>query len=389
MAADPKTLDIREPQILRHFPGDPAGFDYHHRVLLEKCGPGVWVALSPDGDLERVDLTASPYIPLDRKASFPPAVAAQVYAFDPMTRGELESFRRRAKVMNNLFNDASIEEVEGGEWLIADPSRSDFGELVADADVEAGVVLRDCGIVEKDGEEVFIRLISTSQKEDWIKSKDSSKGDLRTLGDFRDGQGARFLGFSSAIDLMRSSDMTDWALNGPRAVIEYMKSVRAGSSDLTTYHLGWVRSSGINVHAAAVHEHRTLCDAMRAFLQVDQVDASNLLGCEILVRRLIQIETATSRSPASPDYSGLDIIMEQPIGPSGEAVTLKFSEWVGARLKERATVQKQARLYKEEFSKKYGDGDAGRGQGRGSGDGRGRGRGRGRAAANAAAASSS
>ena len=127
MAADPKTLDIREPQILRHFPGDPAGFGYHHRVLLEKCGPGVWVALSPDGDLERVDLTVSPYIPLDRKAPFPPAVAAQVYAFDPMTRGELESFRRGAKVMNNLFNDASIEEVEGGEWLIADLSRRCYG----------------------------------------------------------------------------------------------------------------------------------------------------------------------------------------------------------------------------------------------------------------------
>ena len=158
--------------------------------------------------------------------------------------------------------------------------------------------------------------------------------------------------------------------SGPRATVEFLKAIRAGSSDMVTYHLNWARSSGINPYAAAVHEHRVLCDVVRNMLSVDQLDISNSLGAEIIIRRLIQIETATARSPTNPDYSGLDVIMEQPLGQSGEAQALKFTEWIGGRLKEKATIQKQSRLYKEEFSKSRPhdvSDDAPRGRGRGRG----------------------
>ncbi len=68
---------------------------------------------------------------------------------------------------------------------------------------------------------------------------------------------------------------------------------------------------------------------------MDQVDLSNLVGVESLTRRFIQIETATSRNPSNPDYSTLDIIIEQPLGPSSEA-----------------QVQKQTRLYRKKFAQK-------------------------------------
>lgn len=80
--------------------------------------------------------------------------------------------------------------------------------------------------------------------------------------------------------------------------------------------------------------------------------------------------------------------MEQPIGSGGEAAVLKFSEWLGGRLKERATVQKQARLYREEFGNKRSGGDPEDGGGTGKGRGRGRGRGNKTAAAKAAASTS-
>ena len=196
---------------------------------------------------------------------------------------------------------------------------------------------------------------------------------MRLLGSFVDGSGSRFLSFHSSVDLLRGSEMKDWSLSGPRAFMEYMKAVRSGANDLVVYHLNWVKSSGISQYAAAVHEHRVLCDSLKAFLQVDQVDGSNLLGCEILVRRLIQIETATVRNPQSPDYSGLDLIMEQPIGAGGEDSVLKFSEWLGSRLKEKAQVQKQARLYREEFSRRRGVGSEEGGGEKGGPKGGGRG----------------
>lgn len=303
--ADPKTLDIKEPQILQHFPADAGGFFWHHRVLLEKCAAGVWIGLSPDGDLERIDLNTTAHVALDRKAAFPGPQAAYVYAFDEMSRGELEGYRRRAKIMNNLFNDAGVAEVDGGSWVIADVTHQKFGEKVTDELLDEGVIFRDSGLVELDGDEVYVRRVDSSKLAEWIVSKEKSKGDLWLLGDFKDGQGGKFLAFDSAVDLSRNSKDMEWNLSGPRAFIEYIKAIRSGATDMVVYHLNWVRSSGINQYSAAVHEHRILCDSIKAFLQVDQVDCSNLVGCEILVRRLIQIETATARSPTSPDYSGL------------------------------------------------------------------------------------
>ena len=55
MAADMECLDIADYQILVHFPDDNH-YRWHHRVLLHKIGGGRWVALTPDGDMEVIDL---------------------------------------------------------------------------------------------------------------------------------------------------------------------------------------------------------------------------------------------------------------------------------------------------------------------------------------------
>ena len=56
-----RSLDIQQPQILRHFPADAGGFFHHHRVLLVKVGAGRWVGLTPDEGFEIIDLTAITY----------------------------------------------------------------------------------------------------------------------------------------------------------------------------------------------------------------------------------------------------------------------------------------------------------------------------------------
>ena len=183
----------------------------------------MWVAVTPDGDIERIDLNVVKHIPLERRAEFPAPQAPFVYAFDPIPRADLGSF--------------------------------------------------------------------------------------------------------------------------PRAVLEFLRAVREGASDLATYHLNWSQSSGVSNFGAAVHEDRVLCDILRGGISIDQVDLSNLLCAELVVRRLIQIEMAAN----SPDYSGLDLVMEQPVGAAGPAVTMDFTNWISGKLKERANVQKQARLYREEF----------------------------------------
>ena len=207
-----------------------AGDYWHHRVLLEKTGPGVWIGVSPDGDIERIDLNVTAHIPLERRADFPGPQAPYVYAFDPISKSELDSYHRRAKVMANLFNDAGEAEVDAFEWLIADTSRVDFGSVVSDELVDdEGVILRHSALVDLGGEEVHFKRVAVTDKAAWILSREATKGDLRLLGDFRDGQGKRFLEFRDGVTKMRNSKMDDWPLAGPRAVLEFLSAVREGA----------------------------------------------------------------------------------------------------------------------------------------------------------------
>jgi hypothetical protein len=370
-AANDLTLDIKEPQILLNFPGDAAGFFWHQRILLKKLGGGRWICVSPDYDFEVVDMNVRVHVVLDRRAPFPGAQLAAAYIFDPVGRQELERLRNRARTMATILDDADPDEVEAARWIYADISDPNFGQDVADAAVNQGVSLGDLGLVERDGENVFTIRMSQSKIDAWKLAKKGSLGDLRLLGDHRDPRGNRFLSFNAALALMRPTQFADWKLAGPQVLFEYLTAIQEAGVDLSAYHLTWVRNSGVSSWASVAHEHRILIEIVRLATVVDQLDISNLLSFENIGRRLVQIETAVSRSPQSPDFSGLEVIMVSPVSAAGQAQTLKFTEWVTGRLKELANIKKQARLYHEEF--RGGGGGGRRGGGRSGSDGGGRG----------------
>ena len=101
---------------------------------------------------------------------------------------------------------------------------------------------------------------------------------------------------------------------------------------------------------------------MRLGFSRDQLDLSNLSCMENVCRRLIILELAVARNPAAPDFSGLDVVNESPLGSQGQAYVSTVTTWVTEKLKERAQIQKQARLFREEF---------GRGKGGSKGSGKG------------------
>ena len=156
--------------------------------------------------------------------------------------------------MRNLFNDArpSGSRYCTYEWIVADLSRTDFGAAFKDEDMEDAVVLQDHALVEYEGDIVYAVRVNAEQKADWIKTRESSKGDARLLGDHQ-----------KALDLMTSVEFADWPLSGPRATMELLHCIREGTSDLTTYHLQWVRNSGVSSFSACLHEHRCICDYLR------------------------------------------------------------------------------------------------------------------------------
>ena len=66
------------------------------------------------------------------------------------------------------------------------------------------------------------------------------------------------------------------------------------------------------------------------------------------IRRLVQIETAVRKNPKQPDFEGLDVVMAQPVGDTGDVATRDFSRWVAERQKDEAQILKQNRQWREE-----------------------------------------
>ena len=169
--------------------------------------------------------------------------------------------------------------------------------------------------------------------------------------------------------LMKETEANGWFLQGPRVFLELMRSIRSGPGDIPTYHLSWAKKSGVNPHSMIAHEHRIICNVIRASIKTDQINSAGCLSFELLARRLVQVETAVARNPQSPDFSGLELVLEDPLGSGGEATTSVFNTWLASKLKEKANVAKQTRLYREEFRQQTAptgqQGNTGKGKGRG------------------------
>lgn len=215
--ADDYSLDVPEPQILRHVAGDPNGLTEHHRLLLAKLNAGRWVAATPDFDLEVLDLNVSRHTVLRRKAVFPAHLSAAVYAFDPLSRLELEDLRQQAKSMAMILGDAPVQEAETSQWVFADPKSERLGRTVTEQELQDATTIGDKGLVEIDGVVEWIQDVPHSDLTSFGEKVKGSLGDLRTLGVHKDAQNKRYLSLSDAYPMLRQSSFDDWGFAGPRA----------------------------------------------------------------------------------------------------------------------------------------------------------------------------
>ena len=188
-----------------------------------------------------------------------------------------------------------------------------------------------------------------SSVEKFKEDRKESLNDVRLLGDHRDAQGKRHLSLNDGLTLMAEASFEDWAFSGPRSTKEYLQAIRSGPWDIPSYHLGWIQNSGVATSSAIAHKHRSLLEILRLAISRDQVDVSSLCSFEALTRRLVTLEIAVARSPGAPDCSGLEVVSEAPISSQGQAHVSSMNAWITEKLKEKAQVQKQARLFREEF----------------------------------------
>ena len=197
--------------------------------------------------------------------------------------------------------------------------------------------------------------------EEWIKTRKAAEVDVRVLPLTLDANGRRELPLREALPRWRNDEQKDWPHEGPRGLQEFLQSVADGPGNLVSYHLEWIRSSGVRDSTAQAHEHKHLCEALRLAVSLDQLDVSNLASMEHMGRRLVQLETAVARNPVHPDYGGLAALADGPVSSLGQARTPKFTNWITEKQTEQANIMRQQRLYTQEMV----DSAAGRGKGDG------------------------
>jgi hypothetical protein len=347
------SLDIKEKQILARY-DDDANFTWHHRVLLRKLGPTDWVALTPDLDVQLLNVGTTRFLPLLRNRPIPANAVGDSYLFDPITARELSDAHQQARQYGDILGDAAADEDEE-VWVVGDSMHPRFGDVI-DAAVladEARSTLRvSLGVVQleedDDETEVVVEKVPKKELEAWKKSKGGG-GDLRLIGTFRNAAGKRFCSCKEAIEMQVETKFEDFPFDEPRAAREYLVGVlESTDGSFDTYHQTWVASSGVAPSSAIAHDHRILLEALRIGLTYDQLNLANSAMAEQIVRRLVQHEMAVEKDSKHPDYSGLGSMLAGALDERGRLAVPKFTKHLAERQQQRAQILKQTRLLREE-----------------------------------------
>ncbi|CAK0872939.1 unnamed protein product, partial [Prorocentrum cordatum] len=262
--------------------------------------------------------------------------------------------KRQARQQAALLGAGDALEGEAQAWVISDPRDARFGEVLDEQALENParcVHLRRMDVISLGGTERTIAKIGRDEQGDWMRDPREGVGDIQLLGDRRSKLGRRDVDFRDAVEMMEQVELADSPDIGPRAMGEYLTSVPVGTGNLTAYQAEWERLSGVFAGGAQNHEYRVLLEIIRRAICLDQLNVKNLHCMEAAARRIMQIEMAVARDPLHPDFSGLEDIISGPAQSSGSASAPKYLEHVVARQKDRANIQKQTRLHKEELER--------------------------------------
>ena len=141
-----------------------------------------------------------------------------------------------------------------------------------------------------------------------------------------------------------------WALHlrGSPSALEAFKGYRHTGGPLG-HHREWVKCSSSVANRPHAHEHYTLCAAVELLCCYDQLHGPHLLGIELLMRRIMLIESAYeySKDGKAPDFWHASDMMGDLRRASGAVISGSLEDETAARLKARSDVQKQLMKAKE------------------------------------------
>ena len=376
------TLDTDLAQVAIDYFED-AAFRWHHRLLLIQISGPRWIVGTPDLHVEAADLGSHRVIPLDRDAEWPERIRGEVYAFDPLGDEDrdtlLRAAGRLAAVLGVPAAGPVVPVARQKEWRVADVGSARFNEVLDEADVmnPRNVVRDDCGLyTDPDGDEwLYIEKLAKSDAVSWAEGKRAGGGrDSRLCPVQRDSAGRRRTTLVESLEQFKPEAPADWPFpsgDKVRAAREVFDGVRASGRELTQFHAFWVSKSGVNPRSNVAIEHSLIFDYLQLLMCYDMLDCGNLAGVELMCRRVLLIEKAVRRSPASPDFSGLGKFLLSAYDETGGIIASGFDKYISEFQRDDAQIMKQSRLFAEEVhaSRKRDNQQQGEGKGKRGGGG--------------------
>ena len=132
----------------------------------------------------------------------------------------------------------------------------------------------------------------------------------------------------------------------------------------------WVRATSLHTGDRTIFEGEVISVVLQCMLEVDQLNAPNLVCAELLMRRRNLLREPVRMSPGSPDYSMSDHYMGWGRRRGGNAIAPDFQRHIARIAKEEADVAKEHRRRREEQTLKRAPGKKKGAQGGGKGGGK-------------------
>ena len=387
-------LDIPEQQVAIDF-FDDGVYEWHARVLMVAGEAGHWVVLTPDLELEYVQISQHRVVPIMRGSEFPARVRGQLYYFDPIPADALDRLRTEARALASAVGIVVVAGPGAAEgapprWIVSDPSHKRFG-----SEIETRTVMNPQRFVQRDA--VALADLGTTGSSDWVAAecvpldddeqwraeKQTGPGrDYRVQAIRKDAAGHRRATLGQVVASARRLQPKDWVFRGPSALEELSMAVDATGLDFATYFNHWKMTSGVNPSGGVCIELKHLLEVLRLAFAFDQLEPFNLASLELVSRRILQIMRAVRRNARHPTFEGLEGMVAFSLDESGGVITSKFDEFFATEQKNAALIMKQYRLAQEEKQAEYKRLEETHGGPSGSADdvsqsGGGRGRGRG------------
>mmetsp|Transcript_63084 Transcript_63084/g.204665 ORF Transcript_63084/g.204665 Transcript_63084/m.204665 type:complete len:437 (+) Transcript_63084:380-1690(+) len=164
-----------------------------------------------------------------------------------------------------------------------------------------------------------------------------------------DAQGERYRVFQEAVSIMSTDELPGgFGFEGPRTLLPLLKTFvqQGGSPELS--HMEWKRISSVPAGDRAVYEDESLCLVLQYLITIDQVNAPNLKGRELIGRRIQLIRETHLISPSAPDFSSLVHFMGWGRRRGGAAAQQSLTSYVADQFRTKASIAKESRKAREE-----------------------------------------